>query len=470
MSGAKPIEVPAEEARPWEPPALPKPDPWIEGDIHRWMTEEPPPVRWLVEGLIPAGVPGVFAARANAGKSMTALLIALGLASGRGVLGRAVSPDAPRGAIYVGLEDDQPEFQRRFRRGLDLLQEGGDWAAADDEALRHRFLPLFPNRGMGVSLSLDAQWENIAQRANAIPGGCGLIVLDTLARLSEGDENSASEIRPFMDAQAALVQATGASVIAIHHVGKGNDTPSDKKLWQRLHPEALRGSSAIEAGARFILTMAALSPQEAAMAALDDADALNGGLVALKLAKASQSEKGLTLLLERRHAGQAGAGFLVPHPDSERALAAIQGDVAARRLNKRDRVLLTIAEAGHLGNLDQKAAADEIWPGAEKPKGQWDKQLSGLRKQRWLKGPHLTDAGWVHAESLGFRRKNGYPTKPEEALFPQGSSNGSLETEETEEMAGEGPSFHSNLLGSWSGRKTPDLLPPSTFDGTEPQW
>ena len=69
------IEVP-EQDREWIHPTMPLPpeddrNPWITGDVARMLREEPPPVRWLVEGLIPAGAAGLFAARAGAGKSMT---------------------------------------------------------------------------------------------------------------------------------------------------------------------------------------------------------------------------------------------------------------------------------------------------------------------------------------------------------------------------------------------------------------
>lgn len=399
----------AEESEPsaWEHPTLPiaARDPWIVGDIRRWMTEAPPRVKWLVEGLIPARVPGLLAARANGGKSMTALSLSMGVASGRGALGLPVSEDAARGVVYVSLEDDEPEAQRRIHRGLELLKEDGCWTSRDDEVFLSRFQALFPDRTSGARFALQFQWQAIAAKANAIPGGCGFIILDTLARLSEGDENSASETRAFVEAQAALVQATGATVLAIHHVGKGNDTLSGKKLHERLHPEALRGSSAIEAGARFILTMAALSPQEAATAGLDESEALNGGLVALKLAKASQSEKGRTVLLERRHADQPGAGFLMLHPESERALAAIQGEAAVLRLNKRDAVLLAIAEAGHLGALDQKSAAARLWPDARDSYGQWRKALSEMRKAGLVDDLHLTELGLARAATLGFHRQ-----------------------------------------------------------------
>lgn len=436
-----PVEIPEGLAKPWEHPTLPLPpeevrNPWIIGDVAKMLREEPPPVRWLVEGLIPAGQQGLFAARAGAGKSMTSILIALGLASGRGVLGKPVSPEASRGVLYVGMEDDEAEFWRRLRNGVDLMREDPRWTSQDEDHLSSRLVPVFPDRNVCGDFRLEFQWKILQAKANGIPDGCGLIVLDTFARLSGGDENSAKETRPFLEAQAALAQATGAAVMAIHHVGKGNDTPSAKKLWERLHPEALRGSSAIEASARFILTMASLSPTEAERAGLDLERAMAGGYVALHLAKMSQGEKGATVLLERRKGGQAGAGFLCPHFDSDKVLAILQGESAVLKLNLRDKVLLAIAEAGGLHKLDQAAEASLIWPDAKDAKGQWQKQLSNLRTRGWVADPHLTPSGMAHAETLGFVssiRKRGSVIQSEEPQQSCGLPPGSGEAEEVEE-------------------------------------
>ena len=432
---------------------------WIVGDMDRMLSEDPPPVRWLVEGLIPAGVPGILAGRSNCGKSMTALLVAMGLASGLGVLGRPVGSEEARGVIFAGLEDDQDEFHRRVCQGIALLEEDPEWTPEHRKRLAERLVPLFPDRASGGSFSLEAQWKALAEKAQAIPGGCGLIILDTLSRMAEGDENSAKDMRPFNEAVSALTQTTGAAVISIHHVGKGNDTPSDKKLWQRLHPEALRGSSAVEAAARFIIQMAALSASEAQAAGLEADQALRGDYVAFHLSKMNSAEKGSTVLLERRQGNEPGAGFLNVHSDSERILALIQGAAATLKLNKRDHVLLAIAEAGGLLGMDQKAAALLIWPDAGNPKGQWDKMLSAIRKEGWLQDPALTDAGWAKAETLGFKpsNRNGtsalkYPGNPKALALPPGRG----ETEETEEKpdeAGKVPSFSSMPLGSRKGRK-----------------
>lgn len=448
-----------EGAKPYAHPTLPLPTAWIVGDVARMLVEDPPPVRWLVEGLIPAGVPGILAARASAGKSMTALLAAMGLASGLGVLGRPVSTEEARGVIFAGLEDDEEEFHRRVRRGIALLEADPEWTPAHREALSKRLVPLFPNRTSGEKFSLEAQWRTLADKAKGIPGGCGLIILDTLSRMAEGDENSAKDMRPFNEAVSALSQATGAAVLSIHHLGKGNDTPSDKKLWQRLHPEALRGSSAIEAGVRFIIQMAALSPSEAQAAGLEPEQALRGGYVAFHLSKMAAAEKGSTVLLERRQCNEPGAGFLCPHPESERILAVVQGAAEVLKLTKRDSVLLAIAEAGGLARLDQKEAAALIWPDSGNPKGQWDKMLSSIRKADWIRDLGLTDAGWAKAETLGHAPSARKAPKIQNlagSQETQGLPPGSLATEEAEEKATwpeEIPSFSSGSLGKRNGRK-----------------
>lgn len=429
---SEPIEVPEGQAMPFTGK-----DAWTIGDPSRYLREEPPPVRWIVEGLIPAGVPGVFAARAGAGKSMTALLIGMGLASGLGVLGRAVSQDAAPGVVYVGMEDDESEFHRRFRRAWDLFREGSTWGLAHERLLSERFVPLFPNFDSGALFRLELQINAIRDIANGIPGRCGLIIVDTLSRLSHGDENSADGTRPFLEAQSKLVQLTGATVMAIHHVRKGNDVSSDNPLWHRLDLENMRGSGAIEGTVRFGITMAALKEAEAEKVGLDVGKAQRGGYVALHLGKMSHAEHGSTVLLERRASGEPGAGFLCPHDDSERILAALRSEASLKKLILADKVLLAIAEAGGLNTLDQAAESERLWPDSENPRGQWNKHLSGLRKKGFLSDPHLTSAGLAHAETLGFcsARNNEHPVYEAETQRPSHHSAGINGTEQTEQTA-----------------------------------
>lgn len=129
--------------------------------------------------------------------------------------------------------------------------------------------------------------------------------------------------------------------------------------------------------------------------------AYKGTYVAMHLSKLSADEKGDTVLLQRRGRHEAGAGFLSLHPESERILAAIRGEAAVAKLNRRDTVLCAIARHGGLVKVDQKAVAASIWPESENPKGQWDKMLTALRHGGWLHEQSLTTVGWEKAESLG---------------------------------------------------------------------
>ena len=179
---------------------------------------------------------------------------------------------------------------------------------------------------------------------------------------------------------------------------------------------------------------------------------MRGSYVALHLSKMNAAEKGSTVLLERRQATEPGGGFLCPHPDSERILAVIQGEAAVLKLNRRDSVLLAIAEAGGLAKLDQKAAATLIWPDSENPKGQWDKALSALRKSGFISDLSITEAGWAKAETLGYtpsaRKAPQVPDptrEPKTQRLPPGRSGA--------EGPEENPSFPSGGLGERNGRK-----------------
>lgn len=376
---------------------------WHLGDLQRMLTEPPPEIQWVVQGLIPLGFPGIIAAEGGIGKSMTALLISLGLASGVGVLGRPVSSGAPCGVVYVSMEDDQDEWHRRLHRGMEIMRETPGWSQEHEQFLLERLKPVFPNRGSNTEFRLDLEWGNIAEVASQIPGGCGLIFLDTFSRLSGGDENSVKETRPFLEAQAALVQHTGASVIPIHHVGKGNSTTSAKDLHSRLHVDAIRGSSAIVNNVRFALMLATLTPAEAASGGLDQEKAQRGGYVALRLAKMNSGPQQPVLILERREEGAPGAGFLSPCSKSEQVLASLRATCSPAKRKKSDQVLLVIAEAGGMGGLDQKAEAQRLWPDSKDSLAQWQKQLSVLRKPSppLLADPSLTEAGWARAAELG---------------------------------------------------------------------
>ena len=71
-----------------------------------------PPVKWIIPGLLPAGL-ALFAGPSKAGKSWLTLWLCLQIAQGKPVWGREIEP---RTVLYLSLEDTLNRLQDRLFR------------------------------------------------------------------------------------------------------------------------------------------------------------------------------------------------------------------------------------------------------------------------------------------------------------------------------------------------------------------
>ena len=376
-------------------------------DPGAWGDEEPPPTRYLLEGLLPLGVPAILAAMSNAGKSLLGMMISFAVATGWALFG-CKGPTQPMKVLFVELEDDEDEIKRRFRRCRDLFQEDQTWGEAQNALLDANWRALTPEWGSPTSKSLTALLPYLQAHAEQLcrgDGHVGLVVLDTFAALAEGEENKAEVQRAWWHACFSLAASTGATPLIIHHVrkppsgakGKGGLSMSD-----RLSFDVLRGSSAIVAGARAILQAEPLTPDEAARLNLYEERAAAGNYLILALTKTISGPKGAWLALEQRQAWENGAGFFVPMAGGDRVCAALRGKGAAAKLTLAEAVLLSIAD----GCEDRQELASRHWPAEsqDKAKASFKTMLSHLRTRHgWLqKGPGflLTVLGHNKAQEL----------------------------------------------------------------------
>ena len=83
-----------------------------------------PPVKWIIPGLLPAGL-ALFAGPSKAGKSWLTLWLCLQIAQGNPVWDREIEP---RTVIYFSLEDT---FNRLQNRIFQLIDGGGCPRASD---------------------------------------------------------------------------------------------------------------------------------------------------------------------------------------------------------------------------------------------------------------------------------------------------------------------------------------------------
>ena len=69
-----------------------------------------PPVKWIIPGLLPAGL-AIFAGPSKAGKSWLTLWLCLQISQGKSVWGREIEP---RTVLYFSLEDTLGRLQERL--------------------------------------------------------------------------------------------------------------------------------------------------------------------------------------------------------------------------------------------------------------------------------------------------------------------------------------------------------------------
>lgn len=196
-----------------------------------------PERHWLVEGLIPRGTPGVFAAVGDAGKSMLALRLANMVASYAPPETTAQSPagitDAPRffgqpvigrgTAVFLTGEDDADEVHRR----LDAIDPSGAWRSPQSRLI---VLPLLSAGGAHALIASGPRgpeftpaWHELRGQLEALPE-LALVVLDPLTLFVGGDTNDNSMGAALMGEINRLASQTGAAVMLIHHFAKTAST------------------------------------------------------------------------------------------------------------------------------------------------------------------------------------------------------------------------------------------------------
>jgi hypothetical protein len=165
-------------------------------------------VRWLIDGLLPAGGYCALYGRPGSYKSFGALYLAGMIAAGRDAFGRSTAQGS---VIYIA-------------------GEGGAGLKRRWDALRiHHDLPDdLPLGFVRAQLDLRSGVSDMADLVEAINTRSltpSLIVIDTLARaFGGGDENSAEDMSAFINVTNSLRSAYDehTTILIVHHSGKAD--------------------------------------------------------------------------------------------------------------------------------------------------------------------------------------------------------------------------------------------------------
>jgi putative DNA primase/helicase len=162
-----------------------------------------PPMRWMVQGVIPAeGLTALFG-ESGSGKSFLILDMALAIAAGD--------------AYWFGLRVTKAPVTY-------LCLEGESGIGKRIKAWNIYCNKLVPNELRFVTQPFNLLSDDVSELANTIivgGGACGLIIIDTLNRAAPGaDENSSVDMGNIIASAKKLQNLTGGVVLLVHHTGK----------------------------------------------------------------------------------------------------------------------------------------------------------------------------------------------------------------------------------------------------------
>ncbi|WP_278390901.1 AAA family ATPase [Stutzerimonas kunmingensis] len=165
-----------------------------------------PPPRWLIPGLLTESSLAAIYGAPESGKSFLAVDMALSIASGLDWHGRDVLAG---GVLYIAAEG-APGLGKRVRA----------WKN-DHGAQGANFAFHLMRDEINFAAEKDTAVRTFVQEVVAELGPLRLIVIDTLNQTAAGaDENSAKDMSRYITNMKRLRDATGATVVVVHHSGK----------------------------------------------------------------------------------------------------------------------------------------------------------------------------------------------------------------------------------------------------------
>ena len=171
----------------------------------------------LYADIVPAGGLVIFVGQPRSFKTMAALQMMFSVASGRRWLGH--DPTRTGSCLYVSEEGSRRKVADR------LIAMRTVYDPTSDIHILHR---------EGITLGA-ASWSRVRETLDEMADP-QLVVLDTLAALMTGDENSVADIREALRPIQGLITDYGVTVALVHHINKGGEGRMGNRM---------RGSSAL---------------------------------------------------------------------------------------------------------------------------------------------------------------------------------------------------------------------------------
>ncbi len=195
-----------------------------------FLTYEPAPEKFLIEGILPENTPAVLYGTGGVGKSYLTIQQAVSLATGLPYLDRFEVKEK-RQVLIIAQEDSKNQIHLRIKRILehlcevhglnpkDLAEDLKNIVAVDFSQLRK------DHRKMKRNLTDPSEefFNSIKQTVNTL-GNVGLIIADPLNKLYGSDMNANDLATEFMLRIEDLCETLDVTIEIIHHKNKTSDS------------------------------------------------------------------------------------------------------------------------------------------------------------------------------------------------------------------------------------------------------
>lgn len=212
----------------------------------------PVPFDCIWPGFV-AGTVGVLYGPGGTGKSMLAVELAIAVAIGVDVAG-ITGACATGPVVYLTAEDPEQAIRHRLYALSRHHVSASDW-----ERVKHALLFKFVG-GEVPDLMRDTTYLQEAAQ------GARLLILDTMRRFHDGDENDSRAMKLLLAKIEAVAHQTGCAILIIHHASKVATLNHHVA-----NQGAAKGSSVIIDHARFAAALSEVPKRDAATSK-NDAD------------------------------------------------------------------------------------------------------------------------------------------------------------------------------------------------------
>lgn len=196
-------------------------DPLANASAQRWIGKKAPPLRFVIDELIPAKMCALVAGEGAAGKSILMHTAATCVANGKSFMGHAVEQGP---ALYITAEDDEDVLHNRQERingtlGLSMEEASKQLHVMSTTDADYDFV-LFSN---GAPMPIEGRLErSIAKH------GITFAAIDSAALVFDDDEIRRRPVTVFLRRLNALAKRTGCAIALVTHTSKSSDATAAK--------------------------------------------------------------------------------------------------------------------------------------------------------------------------------------------------------------------------------------------------